>query len=686
MEVLTKTLVTRFTPIARPMRALLFILSTVAAVPAAWGADEKAPRLPVESFFQNAELGAVKLSPSGRWLAIAAGAKVGRVVLAVVDLEATVPASTVVANFEAADVRSFDWVNDERLVFNLLDLQSGMGAQGFGPGLYSVKRDGSEMRLLIRPRRDFVRRAGMIGSAPLEETHELLWIPRTGGEEVIVGEIKLDTRWEGTSVAPKRLNVVTGRTSPLLDQRPDHVYEWMFDPSGQPRVAHALFQGQHEVFWSAPGQTGWRSIAKYTVASAEQLQPWFVDGNGQLFVRAYSSTGGGFLTRFDFNTGAPEPKPLVSTPGFDFQGQLLGDWTLERPLGVRVDTDARSTVWFDAGMKKLQALADQRLPGRINELTCRRCASDGSMLVFSYSDQDPGRYFLYRPSKDQWESIGAVRSDINARQMSQLDFHRIRSRDGLDLPVWVTTPPGKSAAPRPAVVLVHGGPWVRGTSWHWEADAQFLASRGYVVIEPEFRGSTGYGWDHFRKGWKQWGTTMQDDVADAVRWAADQKLVDPKRVCIAGASYGGYATLMGLVRYPDTYRCGVAWVAVTDPRLLFEDSWASDIHTEAREYSMPEMLGDRVKDAEMLKAAAPSERAAEIRVPVLMAFGGEDRRVPLEHGTRMRAAMKAAGHEPEWVVYNDEGHGWLKVANRIDFWQRVERFLDAQLQASPAKP
>ena len=262
--------------------------------------------------------------------------------------------------------------------------------------------------------------------------------------------------------------------------------------------------------------------------------------------------------------------------------------------------------------------------------------------------------------------------------MATLDLHRIKARDGLDLPVWVTTPHG-AVTRRPAVVLVHGGPWVRGTHWRWNADAQFLASRGYVVIEPEYRGSAGYGRSHLQAGFRQWGTTMQDDVADAVRWATEKGLVDGMRVCIAGASYGGYATLMGPIRYPELYRCGVAWVAVSDPRLLFEPVWHSDMSREAREFSMPTMIGDPVKDAAMLKEAAPVERAREIKVPMLLAYGSEDKRVPIDHGEQMRAAMRAAGNEPEYVVYAGEGHGWLKVENRIDFWTRVEKFLARNL-------
>jgi dipeptidyl aminopeptidase/acylaminoacyl peptidase len=221
---------------------------------------------------------------------------------------------------------------------------------------------------------------------------------------------------------------------------------------------------------------------------------------------------------------------------------------------------------------------------------------------------------------------------------------------------------------------------LRGRHWAWNAEAQFLASRGYVVIEPEFRGSAGYGVDHFKSGWKQWGTAMQDDVADAALWAVARGLVDPKRICIAGGSYGGYAALMGPIRNPEVYRCAVAYAAVTDPRLLYDKSWASDIQRQTREYTLPQLMGDLVTDADLLKSATPVERASELRVPVFLAFGRNDRRVPLEHGIRMRSALQAAGREPGWVVYDDEAHGWFKPENRIDFWQRTEQFLARHLQ------
>jgi dipeptidyl aminopeptidase/acylaminoacyl peptidase len=173
---------------------------------------------------------------------------------------------------------------------------------------------------------------------------------------------------------------------------------------------------------------------------------------------------------------------------------------------------------------------------------------------------------------------------------------------------------------------------------------------------------------------------MQDDLSDALAWAVAKGMADPRRVCIAGASYGGYATLMGLVKDPDQYRCGAAWVAVTDPRLMYQWTSISDQSDENRGFDYPGLIGDPVADANQLKATSPLAQAARIKVPVLLAAGALDRRVPLLHGTRMRDALTDAGHAPEWIVYDDEGHGWLTVKNRVDFALRLERFLDRHLK------
>ena len=646
------------------------------------GHAQTAPaKVPVEAFYRPGDIVQVRLSPTGRRLAISTTVGGTRVALAVIDMESD-RKLTMAARFSDADVNRFHWVADDRLVLSLADLSVGGGEQTFGPGLFSVRHDGSELRPLIAPREP-IRGAFRIEREPLDWRHTLLAVPAAGGNEVVVGEHILDRNNDVEKVIPLRLDVTTGRTRPILDKVPDDARHWLFDARAEPRVALSYKDGRTKVHRREPGTGRWQTLADHPWLDAP-FEPRFVDASNTLYVTTWDGPAGyGVLKRFDTASGRPEPKALVSTPGFDFSGQLVeSDAHSGAILGVRMLTDAESTVWFDARMKKAQATVDARFQGRVNRLSCRRCESDEMVvLVESWSDQDPGHVWVYRPGRESWYDVGRVRSAIDPSRMGTLDLHRIKARDGLELPVWVTMPAGVDPKrPQPAVVLVHGGPWVRGMSWQWADDAQFLASRGYVVIEPEFRGSLGYGDRHARAGWRQWGQAMQDDVADALQWAVSKGLVDGQRVCIAGADYGGYATLMGLVRHPELYRCGVTWTAITDPRLLFQNSWRNDLPADWRRHGLPLLIGDPSTDAAMLAAVTPVEQARRIKAPVMLAFGGESWRVPIEHGERMRAALRKAGQEPEWVLYPGETHRWVKPENRYDFARRMENFLARHLE------
>jgi dipeptidyl aminopeptidase/acylaminoacyl peptidase len=291
----------------------------------------------------------------------------------------------------------------------------------------------------------------------------------------------------------------------------------------------------------------------------------------------------------------------------------------------------------------------------------------------------------------RWQRLARVMSGVDPQAMASVELHRISARDGRELPVWLTVPPGRQAAKAgaggPAVVLVHGGPWLRGGQWEWRALEQFLASRGFLVIAPEFRGSTGYGHAHFRAGFRQWGRAMQDDLLDAAAWARSQGWAD--RFCIAGGSYGGYATLMGLARDGDFWRCGAAWAAVADLPLFLKGSLSvgDDVSEDGRRHTLPVMVGDPKMDAAMLDAVSPVKLAAQMRAPLLLAWGERDQRVPLAHADRLRRALREAGRpEPLWVSYPDEGHSWLQPENQIDFARRLEAFFNEHLRPAAGRP
>lgn len=639
---------------------------------------------PTEVFYKDPNLADAVLSPSGRQLALTTSTGSDRIGLAVFDLDTGKAVRT--AQFRDGDVVWVQWVNDKRLVFSVVDFSDGSGRPSGAPGLFAIDVDGSKLRQLVRRLgRPVVSDGSDRNDRLLDWNHVLLRVPSPRAdavnEEVLVAHVGLD---EGRQQTPMWLNTRTGRTRSPDIKLPANTVGWLTDARGELMVAMTRHDGRIGAQWRGPERGDWQPLYESGPFSAPFV-PAAVDSAGQLYVtRAAGKAAQTVLTRYNAERRAPEPKPLVETPGFDFTGSVLTDAD-GKTLGVRVVTDGESTVWFDPVLKALQEQTDTLFPGHINRISCRRCgAADMVALVRSYSDRDPGQFWVYqaRPPEGEkpWRAVGRVRNDIKPEDMAPMDLHRISARDGLDLPVWVTKP-ADAKGPLPAVVLVHGGPWVRGAAWQWRSDAQFLASRGYVVIEPEFRGSTGYGVKHLRAGFKQWGQAMQDDVADALKWAQAQGIASDK-ACIAGASYGGYSTLMGLVKDPGLYRCGVAWLAVTDLELLLKGSWFVDDDTsgDARKYRLPDTVGDLQKDADMIAANSPVKQAARIKAPLLLAFGEDDRRVPLTHGKRMRDALTEAGNPPEWITYPGEGHGFAALKNRVDFAQRLEAFLAKHLK------
>jgi dipeptidyl aminopeptidase/acylaminoacyl peptidase len=336
-------------------------------------------------------------------------------------------------------------------------------------------------------------------------------------------------------------------------------------------------------------------------------------------------------------------------------------------------------------MKEIQKAVDLALPATVNLLTVPARPGSSRVLIESYSDTQPAQFILYDSKTGLFNPVGSAYPKIQAASMGRQEPLRYKARDGLEIPGLLTLPPGGIKKNLPMVVLVHGGPWVRGSRWSWNPETQFLASRGYAVLGVEFRGTTGLGVRHFEAGFKQWGMAMQNDVADGTRWAIAQGIADPKRICIAGSSYGGYATLMGLANDPDLYRCGFEWLGVTDIELMYTGTWfsnRSDVSEGYMLYAMPMMVGDRGKDAVQLKATSPIQQAARIRQPLLLAYGSRDTRVPLHHGKKFYSAVTRTNDNVEFVAYSGEGHGWSLPKNRIDFWRRVEKFLDKNIGPS----
>jgi len=631
---------------------------------------------PAIDFFRLPQIEAATMSPSGRAIAATVGTDTGRMQLAVIELGEKL-AVKVIAGSSDADVSDFHWVNDERLVYTLSD-NTRATAYRLPTGLFAVNRDGSGYRELIERRTRFERVVNTTIERRVLPWNFAFHSARGGDANVIVQEYKYDDDGDLRTTLLHLLDTQTGQRRALPGPREASVRRWTVDVQGRPRAAVAIDGAAARVLLRQGDGDEWTVVATGNRNRGDYPKPVAVDDSGAMYaLRGQGAQGTSALFRFDPDKRAEDPRPLLAVDGFDFTGSLVQDSATGRLIGARYTADALATHWFDPKLRELQKRIDEALPTTVNVISCGRCEAPTRLLIRAFSDRQPSQYYVYDLGTNALSRIGSARPWIDPARMGAEEFVEVQARDGRRIPMYVTKP-AAGKGPWPTVVMVHGGPWTRGRSWGFDAEAQFLASRGYLVVQPEFRGSTGFGFKHFQAGWRQWGQAMQDDLVDALEAAAQRGWADPKRACIAGASYGGYAALMGLVRGSDPYRCAVSWAAVTDVDLLYSIHW-SDIDDDAKAYGYPVLIGDPKRDADMLAAHSPLKQAAMIQRPLLLAHGGVDRRVPVEHANRLRDALKGSKAELEWVLYADEGHGWALPANDVDFWGRVEKFLARHL-------
>ncbi|MBV8503181.1 MAG: S9 family peptidase [Paucibacter sp.] len=648
-----------------------------------------------DTYFSRNQILRAELSPSGRFVAVTTSYGSPRVDLAVFALKPELRAARLVHE-QWDDVADFQWSGDDKILFTLGDMDTARGSrEAKAPGLFAVDLAGHRRQLIARRfMADEIRLMGNIKT--LNPNYRLLWVPaqHPGGDasEVVIGQALTFSDKRVTSVRPQWLNVRDGTTHEMkLGVNPPDALSWWFDSKGEPRLAVTVTGPSPAYYWRAPGQDEWRPL--FEEGEDRTFLPVGFDDAGQLYAaKRDGPRRERALWRVDMQTLALDKEPLLRAPGFDVNASMIRGEPGQPVLGVRYEADLVTTQWFDPAMQAFQREVDARFPGHVNSISCRRCGQpDMVALVRSFADRDPGSFWVFDATSKAWQLIGRRKDSLDAAHMARVTMDRIKARDGEDLPVWLTLPVGwvRGGPPAPAVVMVHGGPWVREGSWSWHPLEQFLASRGYLIISPEFRGSDGYGAQHLNAGNKQWGRSMQDDVADALLWAQGKGLAS-KDACIAGGSYGGYSTLMGLVRDPQLYRCGAAWAAVADLSLFLQGDWTTsdDIPHLARSGVYRRRVGNPLADAEMLAAVSPVQQAARIKAPLLLVYGQEDVRVPMDHGQRLRKAMIAAGNPPEWKVFKDDVHGFTSIENQVEFAQTLEAFLARHLKpagsASPA--
>ncbi|MBC3886500.1 S9 family peptidase [Undibacterium griseum] len=624
--------------------------------------------IPVADFFKKAQYnGSPVLSPDGQSMAVLTPRN-GRFVLAIIRLDSRTP--KVIASDPDWDVVNPVWVNNERLVFSLSKGSDAVFEEQKGGGLFAVNIDGSRFRKLTPTVKE-----AMANNVPYKPYALLSRVSETSNDLIVVNnERGRDTKLGASDVF--QLDTTTGRTTLLTFNNPGKVADWVLDHQHVVRVGLALDvepgskRIKQTVYYRDNADAPWKSIYQAYVDEGQEMRVlgFDFDNKAMLVAGRFHIRDKEAVYLWDFAKQAP--------------GEMLADHALadveavrfderrKKIVGVLVDAMKRESIFFDEDYARLDAALRASFPGQDVSFQW----SGKNVVVVTQGANNPGSVYFYDSEKKTIEPLYVMKPELEGKKLSETKFIDYKARDGLTIPAYLTLPEGKDAKKLPLIAYVHGGPHARD-KFGYNPMTQMLASRGYAVLQPQFRMSTGFGWAHHKVGWKQWGLAMQDDITDGVNALVKQGIVDKDRVCIIGASYGGYATMYGLIKDPDLYKCGVNWVGVTDVKMLFTVTW-SDMSGPYMDNLGALMHGDPKTDEAYFTKASAIGNADKIKAPVLMGYGSEDVRVPLIHGERMRDKLLAQGNTVEWVVMVGEEHNWYRESNRIKWGEMVLRFVD----------
>ena len=662
---------------------LKFVLACVLALNVAAGANSAFAADPVslEDYFKNPSLASPILSRTGKYLAATAPLK-GRMNLLVLDLETR--KGTLLTSFEDFDVISVRWVGDERIVFSLGQANSPTGPGQFdGGGLFVVGRDGSGSRRLsptVRETRgsgnNIYRGLTMVSTVP-------------GSTDEIIASGRLTS---ADSVDLYRVNLNNGRTRLMTSGRPvDLTFDWVLDSKQVPRVVMAGVKDEltQVVYYRKGEDSPWGEIARFSPDKGSVLVPLAFESDDQM-LQVATNAGRDTMAVYRYDPNAKKLGDLVAAHprydmGADSQGSPVSGAVIDpetnKILGYRVEADKPEITWVDEGRDKIQKLLDASLPGTIN--TFRRAVGSKRLLVSSYSDVKPQRWYLFEEEKRTLEEIGTSRPWLDNKFVEQRPF-TYKTRDGLEIPGYLFLPKDyKSGTRLPTVLHIHGGPFARADTFgagFGVREGQLFASRGYAVVVPNFRITPGMGNKIYTAGFGTVGRQMSEDHEDALKWAIDQGYTDAKRACISGASYGGYAALHALVKTPDMFKCAVAGLAVTDYKYQLTtpdgDTYGSDTGVDF----WKAVLGTKDLNSQLIRDISPVNNASKIKGAVFLYAGENDVRVPVDQIYRMDKALKAAGNPAKgFVVKAKEGHGFGKPENNVDLYTQVLKFLDEQI-------
>lgn len=477
----------------------------------------------------------------------------------------------------------------------------------------------------------------------------------------------------------RRIDLASGEARVVQRWRTG-VWDWFADRDGVVRAGVDYSNGRITLLYrGGPGEDLRRIDSRGYPQDGSVIETIrFIDGSDRGIVVTNAVTGRFAVYLYDFATDTrgeaifEHPQVDVSLPIMSADGRVDG---------VAYEDDRVRFHWINPELQRLQASLDRALPGKINVILGR--PDEGPrLLIWSGAADDPGTYYLFDRQARRLDPFATPHAQLADRGLAPVRPISFRSRDGIDVPGYLTLPPGRPGQGLPLVLMPHGGPFARD-SWEFDPWVQFLASRGYAVLQANFRGSTGYGRAHVERGFGQWGSGMIDDLEDGVDWLAGRGVIDPGRVCVMGGSYGGYVALWAPIRDPGRYRCAISFAGVADVGAM--------LRYNRRQFAAPRysrewrrrVQGEARTD---LDSISPLRQAARLRTPVLIAHGERDTTVPPSQSRDMVRALTRTGATMESVFYREEGHGFARPQDSADFLRRVEAFLARHNPADSPAP
>ncbi|MFU8843656.1 MAG: prolyl oligopeptidase family serine peptidase [Bacteroidales bacterium] len=605
-------------------------------------APMKAEQIPLEDFFKNPDKAAYQISPDGNYFSYM-GPYESRMNVFV--QERGQEDAIRITTETDRDIAGYFWPNNDQILY----LKDDGGDENYK--LYGVNIDGSGLTCFT----DFADVRTMI----LDQLED---IP----DEVIIGMNKRNPQ----VFDPYRLNIKTGEMT-MLAENPGNIQGWMFDHNGKLRVAFAIVDGVNtSILYRETEEDEFKDVL--TTSFRDQFSPdFFTFDNKNVIGTSNLGRDKSVVVEFDIVNGQ-EIKVLYENPDYDVDRAF---YSRKR----KVLTSASYTSWkreryfFDEETKALFDRLNSDLGAY--ELGITSSNKDETVyIVRTYSDRSLGSYYIYDKTTDVLEKIAEVSPWIDENEMASVTPVSYQSRDGLTIHGYLTLPKGytmETAKKLPVVVNPHGGPWYRD-GWGFNPEIQFLANRGYAVFQMNFRGSTGYGKAFWEASFKKWGLEMQDDITDGTNWLIEKGIADPERIAIYGASYGGYATLMGLVKEPELYAAGVNYVGVSN---IFTFMQTIPPYWKPMLDMMYEMVGDPVQDSVLMREVSPVFHVDRITAPLFIAQGAKDPRVNKNESDQVVEALTERGVEVEYMVKDNEGHGFHNEENRFEFYREMEAFL-----------